>query len=189
MVIMLTYWPNIFLQVFEDHQQKRYHINALANKEEFLMNIDKPQRSIENRIDAARAEAVQANRRKITPIVEAVITMGRQELAFRGHRDSGAILIDDGFVAPNKGNFKSLLAYRAIGDASLREFLEGPGDKYTSPKIQNEVIEACFDILTAKVIQKVKETQFFSVLVDETTDVSNQEQVRRAFFYLKFTIF
>jgi len=67
--------------------------------------------------------------------------------------------------------------------------LEGPGDKYTGPKIQNEVIEACFDILTAKVIQKVKETQFFSVLVDETTDVSNQEQVRRTFSYLKFSIF
>lgn len=78
----------------------------------------------------------------------------------------------------NEGNFRAILKYRAKGDEYLKSVLEGPGkqNKYTSPGIQNQIIEACNKLILNKIVDKIKESQCFSILADETTDVSNIEQ-------------
>ncbi|XP_033228839.1 zinc finger MYM-type protein 1-like [Belonocnema kinseyi] len=118
-------------------------------------------------------------KQNIIPVVEAIIVLGRQELALRGHRDSGNIVIKDDFTGPNEGNFRALLKHRAKGDPILRSHLEGSGkrDKFTSPSIQNEIIDACHEILTQKAISKIKAAKFYSILTDETQDLTTIEQV------------
>ncbi|KAI8035984.1 hypothetical protein M5D96_011230 [Drosophila gunungcola] len=118
------------------------------------------------------------NRKNIVPVIEAIIVLGRQELALRGHRDSGKIVIQNDFTGPNEGNFRALLKYRAKGDSLLLSHLEGPGkrDKYTSPTVQNEIIDACYEILTRKLITAIKVAKVYSVLMDETQDVATIEQ-------------
>ena len=49
--------------------------------------------------------------------------------------------------------------------------------KYTSPPIQNEIIPIMALGILRKVANSVLEDAFFTIMVDETTDVSNREQV------------
>jgi len=48
---------------------------------------------------------------------------------------------------------------------------------YTSPPIQNEIIQIMALGILRKVANSVLEDAFFTIMVDETTNVSNREQV------------
>jgi len=47
---------------------------------------------------------------------------------------------------------------------------------YISPQIQNEIISACNDLILAKLVAQVNAAKCFSILADETADVSGTEQ-------------
>lgn len=143
-------------------------------------------KSIENLIDESRAQQILINRRNIFPIIEAIIVLGRQEMALRGHRDSGNITFTDDFTGPNEGNFRAILKYRALGDENLRKHLESAGqrNKYTSPSVQNEIVAACYEVLTQKVVSQIKLAKVYSVLTDETQDLAAIEQVTNCIRYV-----
>jgi hypothetical protein len=48
--------------------------------------------------------------------------------------------------------------------------------KFTSPDIQNEIISLLSNSILHKVVENLQ-SKYFSIMVDETTDVSNSEQV------------
>lgn len=54
--------------------------------------------------------------------------------------------------------------------------LERKTDKYTSPEIQNEIIKT-MALQIHSVIRSLRLAPFITIMVDETTDVSNKEQV------------
>lgn len=48
----------------------------------------------------------------------------------------------------NEGNFREILKYKVKDDECIRSFLESDSrNKYLSPRIQNEIINICGDIL------------------------------------------
>jgi hypothetical protein len=60
----------------------------------------------------------------------------------------------------------------------MRSFLESDSrNKYLSPRIQNKIINICGDILLKKIVEKINLSKYFSVLADETTDISVCEQL------------
>lgn len=71
------------------------------------------------------------------------------------------------------------MQYRAKGDVFLQNVLEATDThvKYLSPGIQNELINICNEIILKKIVAKVNEAQCFSILADETTDISTREQL------------
>jgi len=78
------------------------------------------------------------------------------------------------------------LKHKAKGDDCLRTVLEGSGkrNKYTSPVIQNEIIQVCNTILLRKIVNKVNKSKCFSVLADERTDISTKEQLSISVRYI-----
>nr|CAI5870176.1 unnamed protein product [Callosobruchus analis] len=48
---------------------------------------------------------------------------------------------------------------------------------YTSPRIQNELINLCGEVIQENVISEVWKTMAYSILADETADVSGKEQL------------
>lgn len=122
----------------------------------------------------------------MVPIIECILLCGRQELALRGHRgEKRNILIDENAIQ-NAGNFRAILQFRAKGDIFLQNVLEGTDTniKYLSPGIQNQLINICNDIILKKIVTKVNEAQCFSVLADETTDISTSEQLTLCVRYI-----
>ncbi|CAH1107443.1 unnamed protein product [Psylliodes chrysocephalus] len=120
------------------------------------------------------------NRKKLIPIIESVLFCGRQGLALTGHRDGGRVLDnDDVSIDANEGNFRELLKYRAQYDDHIHHVLSNAKNNalYTSWKIQNKIIEIRNKLILENLVKKINSSLYFSVLVDETTDISCMEQM------------
>ncbi|XP_008187861.1 52 kDa repressor of the inhibitor of the protein kinase-like [Acyrthosiphon pisum] len=168
------------LEGFQNHSETNYHKTCLSDSEHFLKVQKNINEDISVKLDSSRKNQIMKNRELLTPIIEAIILCGRQNIAIRGHRDSGKLMIDqtDNEYENNEGNFREILRYRARGDEQLKLFLESNGHlKYTSATIQNEIIESCNQILLKRIVSRVNSAQCFSILADETADIANIEQV------------
>lgn len=84
------------------------------------------------------------------------------------------------------GQGNAILKYRSKGDEILRNVLKDPGkrNKYISPTIQNEIIQSCNTILLRKIVNNINKSKCFSVLADETTNISTKEQLTICFRYI-----
>ncbi|VEN48424.1 unnamed protein product [Callosobruchus maculatus] len=88
-------------------------------------------------------------------------------LDFRGKRADEGVLLD-------------LLKLRIdSGDNKLKSHFEKCRRNaiYTSPRIQNELINLCGEVIQENVIGEVRKTMAYSILADETADVSGKEQL------------
>lgn len=85
----------------------------------------------------------------------------------------------DSSKSTNKGNFKAILEFRALGDPILQEHHKesAKNAQYTSPVIQNETIDLCRLLILNKIGKEVKESGIFSIICDECTDCGNKEQL------------
>jgi len=81
----------------------------VLDADRFLNMVKNPTLSIDKQIDIGKAREVMKNRKNIVPIIEAIILCGRQNLALRGHRDSGKILTCSDSEINNEGNFREIL--------------------------------------------------------------------------------
>lgn len=71
--------------------------------------------------------------------------------------------------AKNEGNLREILKYKGKDDDCIRSFLDSDSrNKYLSPRIHNEIIAICGDILLKKIVEKINASKCFSVLADET---------------------
>ncbi|KAF0732229.1 zinc finger MYM-type protein 1-like, partial [Aphis craccivora] len=165
-------------ETFRNHSSLQYHLKCLSDTDNFLNIKKNPSLSIENNLDSSHAKQVMENRKNIIPIIETILLCGQQNLSIRGHRDSGKMEVKNSEPKGNDGNFRSILKYRALGDANLKKFLESPGRiKYISPTSQNAIIDACNSVILSKIVNRVNKAKCFTVLVDETADIAGIEQV------------
>ena len=78
------------------------------------------------------------------------------------------------------GNFIECLGYRVrVGDIELENHLKtcSKNANYISKTSQNVLIYCCGKFIKDALIKDIKESLFFSILADEASDCSNQEQV------------
>lgn len=112
---------------------------------------------------------------------------GKQGLALRGHFDHGLESLqtkvnnsnEDGKTL-NEGNFRALLKFRIdAGDCDLENHLNTASKNatYTSPRVQNEIISSCNNIILKKLVDQINNAECFALLADETMDVSTKEQL------------
>ncbi|CAN7990025.1 unnamed protein product [Ixodes pacificus] len=98
------------------HAEKGYHVAAVSFGKEFLQRITSPAKSVENQVSTHRFALVNANRKKLKPIIKSIIFLGRQTIPLRGHRDDGTLLHDTEIrtssTVVNEGNFRELLRFR-----------------------------------------------------------------------------
>ena len=66
---------------------------------------------------------------------------------------------------------------RAEDDPKITEWMKKKTDKYISPDIQNEVLKIMALSMLREIMHSIHEAPFLSVMIDETTDISNKEQV------------
>ncbi|XP_058776124.1 uncharacterized protein LOC131650431 [Vicia villosa] len=93
-----------------------------------------------------------------------------QGIAFRGHDESSTSL--------NKGNFREMLDWVKSNDEKVRDaFDHGPKNcTMTSGDIQKELAMCCAHEVTKVIMEELGDRQF-SVLIDESRDISVKEQM------------
>ena len=162
-------------QKINAHAAMDYHEVSMTKMQEFVMH---PTHSIDSLLDNEARKQMAVNQKVIVTML-----CGRQGLALRGHRDDKCFSNDADDECHNPGNFIELVRFRAQTDEILRSHLESApkNARYTSKTIQNELIN-----VIAKNIRQtiVNETKFFSVIADETTDISNKEELSVSLRYV-----
>lgn len=115
-------------------------------------------------------EKVATNRKILGRLIQAICFLGKQELAFRGHREGPDSL--------NKGNYLELLDLLAEEEPDLKMHLESSSFfKGLSSDFQNEMIECITYVLQEIIKREIDQAQFISVQADDTTDVSCKSQL------------
>ena len=128
------------------------------------------------RLDDSEQKRQQTNRLALTAIIDVIRYLGESGSAFRGHRDEK--------VSSNVWRLMGVIQrYNPI----IKEYFSDDSDvKFLSPKIQNEILSIISDNILRTLLTKVntqsrgvldKSKPIFSLIIDETSDVSNVEQV------------
>ncbi|KAK9666171.1 hypothetical protein RND81_14G166300 [Saponaria officinalis] len=151
-----------------------FHVGGLTSIHNASMqkweNLKNPSRHIEKVINTLSSQEVAKNRLRLIASIEAVRLLARQGCSFRGH--------DESIDSLNGGNFDAVLgSFKRINDEINKVVDNAPENaKYTSPKIQKQIANILGNKVRAMIRDEVGDSKF-SILVDETLDVSNKEQM------------
>uniref|UniRef100_A0A1B6F8D5 DUF4371 domain-containing protein n=1 Tax=Cuerna arida TaxID=1464854 RepID=A0A1B6F8D5_9HEMI len=176
------------LELFKNHESHSYHKDSTLIGNNFLKTKSDLSSDIRNIMYSSRKRQVEENRKKLSSIVETIKLCGRQELALRGSDNHGPISINDEEPTLNDGNFCALIRMRLkCGDKNLLSHTENANLNalYISPKVQNEIINICGELIQKEIGAGVNNAKAFSVLVDETADIAGHEQVSICVRYTK----
>ena len=150
-------WQNA-LSKFRCHDKSSIHIEAVS-------------KLLENRNDKDIVELFgqedlkqkQESFRCLLKIFSVLRVLTRQGEALRGH-------------AEEESNFFQHLKCLAEGNEELTAWIGKKTFRFISPKIQNEIVQTMALDILEKVTENVRKANFFSILLDESPDVSNHEQ-------------
>lgn len=173
---------------FRDHSSTQYHMDSMIAAENYVKNYHAGDDAVTRCIRQHHSKSAESNKRIIVKLIRTVIFLAKQNIPFRGHRDSGRIEVIEG--ASNDGNFRSLLRYLALyyDDELKQHLLNSPGNAmYISPEIQTSIIEIAGNWALRQIVDRVNASGFFSVIADETTDSSTLEQLTIVVRYLEET--
>ncbi|KAE9525840.1 hypothetical protein AGLY_014066 [Aphis glycines] len=176
------------LEKFEKHGSLNYHkVNLKADH--FMDVMLGKILSVDKQIDKFHHQQTLENQEKLKPIIKTIILCGRQCLPLRAHRDYGTFNIDQEPEC-NEGNFRVLLRARIdSGDTNLKQHLMtcGKNSTYISWNIQNQIIDACDEVILTKLVTKINNAKCFTILADKTSDISSIEQFALCIRYIEST--
>lgn len=117
------------------------------------------------------------NRSILCPIIETLIVNGKQNIALRGNNDNGKIY--DESIETNDGNFRFLLRFKPLTNPILDKHLKNATyfTSYTNSNVQNKIITICGNLIQENILKNIRNAKYFSILIDETQDVSRLEQM------------
>lgn len=136
-------------------------------------------------VDKELLKQMQAEKERLREVfkrlVAFVIFFARQNIAFTGETSD----IND--PKDKNGNFQQLVKTVATFDHVLKEHLEqNKTVHYLSPKIQNELIAIIGSKVKLEIVERIKKSKYYSIIVDTTPDVTHSEQMTLVFRYVFF---
>lgn len=165
------------LEVFKKHSNNDYHKFSIIKADDFKNIVESTEKSVAVKLNLNVQKQIEENRKKLVPIVNTIFLCGRQNFPLRGHRDDGDLIQNS---VNNEGNFRELLKFRIdAGDDVLKNHLQNcpKNASFISKTTQNDLIDCCASVILDKIVNAIKESKYFSILVDETTDISTSEQL------------
>ena len=146
---------------------------------------DKKNTSVLKQLDSAHKQLVLSNRKYLQVIIECLMFTAQQNVAIRGHEEDRKNIWEVPDI--NRGNFLEMLCFRCKDLPWLKTKLEthrGQHIQWTSPKIQNELIEIVSNLVLRRITRDAKSSGHYSIIVDETSDISRVEQVSLCLRYV-----
>lgn len=155
---------------FRSHARSEGHVNAMFARRENKKTMDK-NTSVFGLMDEQNKKQAAENQYYVKTLAEILVLTVTENIAQRGHRKS--------LDSEKKGVFLSVLELLGNHNPIIKKRLEqqAKNAKYTSKTIQNEITECLAAMVKEEIIQEVKRSKQFSVIVDETKDVPKKEQM------------
>ncbi|XP_057250688.1 uncharacterized protein LOC130591398 [Beta vulgaris subsp. vulgaris] len=160
---------NVILTLLDIPDKTRDHLSAHLNLVELQIMTLKKEKSQENKIKYR--ERLQAS-------IKCLKWLLLQGLPARGHKENE--------TSSNRGNFVELLKFLASEKEDVAKVVldNAPGNcQMTAPSIQKDIINACATE-TTKAIMKELDGDFFTILADESADISDKEQLALCLRYI-----
>lgn len=161
------------LEKFRKHENSEMH----QKSKQFLNEYRKAGSTVADSLSSAHTKMVEMNRRYLKFIIENILFLGKQNLALRGHDESTASF--------NRGNFIELLELRSTQmEEGIQTLMKSPVHSYKSAQVQNEIIDCIKSEMLQQIVQEVSEALAYSIICDETTDISTREQLSICIRYI-----
>ena len=110
-------------------------------------------------------------------MIETLAFLAKQNIAIRGHKEDRLTICETSDL--NRGNFLELLHLRSKDLPWFKdkfEVLTNRHRMWLSPEIQNEILDLIASNVTKIIANEVIESKMYSMIADETLDVSRDEQ-------------
>ncbi|KAL4142011.1 hypothetical protein QTP88_004543 [Uroleucon formosanum] len=163
-----------FLEKANNHSKTQWHIESSIRFNDFI-NMTSENSSVHQMINTNYKNKIDANRKKLIPILSSLYFCALHNLPIRGKTDDSAV-------------FNKLLQFRIdAGDNILKDHLENAPKNltYISHRTQNEMLESMSATLKSVISQEINEASCFSIIADETADISGIEQLSICIRFLK----
>ncbi|XP_047947406.1 zinc finger MYM-type protein 1-like [Salvia hispanica] len=137
-------------------------------------DLMKQQQHIQFAFAKQSTQARKDYRIRLTASLDCIRLLLSQGMAFRGH--------DESIESTNQGNFRVLLRFLAVHNDDIEKVVlnNAPGNlKMIAPDIQKDLVRACAMETTNAILHEVGD-EYFSILVDESRDISVKEQMALA---------
>lgn len=160
-----------FLEKANNHSKTQWHIESSSRFNDFI-NM---KNNVHQMINSNYSNKIVTNRKKLTPILSSLYFCALHNLPIRGKSDDSAV-------------FNKLLQFRIdAGDTILKDHLENAPKNltYISHRTQNELLESMSVTLKSVLTQEINEATCFSIIADETADISGIEQLSICIRFLK----
>lgn len=165
-------WANLGTLI-KRHLKQSGHGNCVEKSENFVAVAEGKKEDVISMLSTSFQHKISRNRDILKSILKTIYLCGKQNIPLRGHTE-------------DKSNFIALIKFRAETDKILADHLQNspPNARYLSPQIQNELISICGDQIQRRIVQECNAANCFSIIADETTDVSTIEQVALCLRYV-----
>jgi len=138
--------------------------------DDFKNFVESAENSVVVKLNLNVQKQIEENLKKLIPIINTIFLCGRQNFPLRVHRDVGDLIQN---IVNNEGNFRELLKFRIdSGDDVLKNYLQNcpKNASFISKTEQNDLIDCCASVILHKIVDAIKESKYFLILVDETSD-------------------
>ena len=157
------------IEKFNKHELSTAHHQAV----ELVENIPKTTKNVGQMLSGIHAKEQAENRVMLRMILTSIRFLARQGLALRGRFK---VADDQAEGSEVDSNFIQLLKVRAEDNPSILKWMEKSQDKFTSAEIQNEILSIMAQSILREISSEVS-GKWFTIMVDETTDLNNVEQM------------
>ena len=151
--------------VLRKHEQSSSHHQAV----EATITLPPTTVDIGEQLSKEHTKNKEFNRSMLLKIFSGIRYLARQGLALRGDGNEG------------DGNFLQILKLKGEDDPRIHDWLKKKMNKYTSPEIQNTILRVMAMRILRDITTCLQSSPFITVMMDETTDVTNKEQATIVF--------
>ena len=158
-------WRHLSMKI-KIHQQSQLHVEAVIVHQRW-----KRGECIDEALDEQIKEERQLWIKVLRRLMDIVLTLAENNLAFRGERE----VINEAHA----GNFLALVGLVARYDPILEELIKRPAGscRYLSPAIQNELISSASSAVKNQLLDEIRGAPFYTVLADGTQDITKRDQI------------
>lgn len=157
---------NKALERFKKHEMSEVHRFCVLHKANAERGVN-----VHSMLSKSKLEDMKTARTALMKMISTLRFLMTGGLAIRGHEDENS-------------NYSRLLKLRSEDIPELKSWLQRSKYKWLSHDVTNELCTILSHEVLSKIIKLIQNAIYYSVIVDETSDITNHEQVTFCFRYV-----